>query len=1094
MYNKTIRIFTVFLMLLFLFVEVMAEGNVNKKPNRLSKTNGVPSKTHFNINNISTWIFDNGDSDISPTGNSGFIFPKGSNKAAVFESGFLWGAKVNGQVRVGGSTYNQGLLPGRILANGQREDDALPGVRIYRVRKDWETGNLSAEVNDGEGTEAEIRAQYEKDWNEWPAAWGAPYEDVDGNGSYDPNVDIPGVPGADQTIWYVANDLDPATTQQLYGSDPMGIEYQATFWGYASQTALGNTMFRKYKLINKSSDTFEDMYVSMWSDEDLGDAGDDFAGCDVDLSLMFVYNGVAIDPVYGATPPAVGFDFFQGPIVPGDPTDQAIFNNKFRTGFKNLPMTAHYFFINSDAVFSDPDLGDYANGTLQFYNLFQGLISTTGQPFTDPNTGEATKFALAGDPITGKGWVDGQLHPPGDRRQGMASGPFTMAPGDTQEVVVAELAAGNFGNVDRLSAVGLLKFFDQEAQNAYDNFFKIPSSPDAPKVTASELDGKVVLLWDQDRESVKKIESHNDGSYSFQGYVVYQFPSKSASFQDAKVVATFDKDDGVGKVIGPAFDSDAGVVLPQVLKFGSDSGIKRFITLDKDLFNAGAPLNDGTKYYYAVTSYSVSSNADAVPLVLESKVNIETVIPQSPAPGVREESEIGQVVTTTHVTGVSDGIVKVNVVDPAAVTGDDYQVNFENYEVYTDDGSGNIDTSLALGWTLFDVTTGKQVLGLQKNLSGVVNSYLVVDGLQVAVSGPEPGIKGDGDAMVEVAYGGTPLTEDQFDAAGAPYGGNKVWHSLSSASDTRYYFSASGSGSISRIMRYIDFAVPRDFELRFTDAGGLGVWAFEDDKIGTTPWELWDIGVATVDDPSDDVRMIPILLSQDSTKDAWGWANGTDNYFGFPASDIFYWMDPEGTDGYNKFVDVCNQSGGAGSTYDFQFDTSTEGYWMDFHGGFVYPWGRYIIADFSGNGAPPAGTTVRIITYKPLTADEQFTFTAPKVTKDLAAEKADVEKINVFPNPYYGVNPNEINKYQRFVTFNHLPNKAVIRVFNLAGQLVKTINKNSSDQFERWDLKNQNGLPAASGLYIVHIDMPDLGKTKILKVAIIQETQVLDRF
>jgi hypothetical protein len=106
----------------------------------------------------------------------------------------------------------------------------------------------------------------------------------------------------------------------------------------------------------------------------------------------------------------------------------------------------------------------------------------------------------------------------------------------------------------------------------------------------------------------------------------------------------------------------------------------------------------------------------------------------------------------------------------------------------------------------------------------------------------------------------------------------------------------------------------------------------------------------------------------------------------------------------------------------------------------------------------------------------------------------EVNKINVFPNPYYGVNSEELNKYNRFVTFSHLPTKATIRIFNLAGVLVKTIEKDNLDQFQRWDLLNQNGLPVASALYIVYIELPDLGTTKILKVAIIQEQQILDRF
>jgi hypothetical protein len=124
-----------------------------------------------------------------------------------------------------------------------------------------------------------------------------------------------------------------------------------------------------------------------------------------------------------------------------------------------------------------------------------------------------------------------------------------------------------------------------------------------------------------------------------------------------------------------------------------------------------------------------------------------------------------------------------------------------------------------------------------------------------------------------------------------------------------------------------------------------------------------------------------------------------------------------------------------------------------------------------------------------------FAFTAPKNTVgDAALAKADISRINVFPNPYYGVNPQETDKYNRFVTFSHLPQRAIIRIFNLAGVMVRKIDRLSSSQFEQWDLKNQEGLPVGSGLYIVHIDMPDLGTTKILKVAIVQEQQILDRF
>ena len=110
----------------------------------------------------------------------------------------------------------------------------------------------------------------------------------------------------------------------------------------------------------------------------------------------------------------------------------------------------------------------------------------------------------------------------------------------------------------------------------------------------------------------------------------------------------------------------------------------------------------------------------------------------------------------------------------------------------------------------------------------------------------------------------------------------------------------------------------------------------------------------------------------------------------------------------------------------------------------------------------------------------------------MALTKKDVEKINVFPNPYFGFHYRETAANNKYVTFSHLPDNAVIRIFDLSGVLVKTINHvSTSGQFDTWNLQNDYSYPVASGIYIVYIDMPDLGTTKILKLAVIQEQQLL---
>jgi len=141
--------------------------------------------------------------------------------------------------------------------------------------------------------------------------------------------------------------------------------------------------------------------------------------------------------------------------------------------------------------------------------------------------------------------------------------------------------------------------------------------------------------------------------------------------------------------------------------------------------------------------------------------------------------------------------------------------------------------------------------------------------------------------------------------------------------------------------------------------------------------------------------------------------------------------------------------------------------------------------------------TMQIFASNVNTPEDVFTFsTAGMEPKTSQADlEADVEKITVYPNPYYAFNPQEPDRFTRFVNFYHLPvrTKSIIRIFDLSGVLVRKLEKLESDntQFMRWDLRNEADLPVASGIYIAHIEMPDIGKEKVLKIFIVQPAQIL---
>ena len=415
----------------------------------------------ININDMVYWIYKSAWYTTHGSANSVQAdFPKGTG-GVIYADGIVWGGMVNDgneqSPRVGGTTYIEGLKAGVV-----RYDDSGNVIgsthpddhHIWWIRPDYQTADLTEDasmifqtINPSNVQIQEIYDNYAYFWQNWPTEWGAPYDDVNGDGFYEPEIDIPGIPGADQTIWVVANDVpeivdengiqwdeEQNTAPNLYGSDPIGIELQVTLWGYKSETGspLNNTVFKNIKinytgLVGGQADaSLSSFYISQWADPDLGMWTDDFVGVDVDRSLGFVYNGQLRDSVFNddhsMPTPAVGYSLLLSPTGEGETS------------------LSSFSYFGAGSEISDPDLGEY-NGSLQFYNLMLGLQPRPefpdGIPWIDNSTGQSTVFPLSGDPVFGAGDLDGVVLDPGDRRLVMSSGPLTLGLGDEVEMVIA---------------------------------------------------------------------------------------------------------------------------------------------------------------------------------------------------------------------------------------------------------------------------------------------------------------------------------------------------------------------------------------------------------------------------------------------------------------------------------------------------------------------------------------------------------------------------------------------------------------------------------------------------------------------------------
>jgi hypothetical protein len=1099
--------------LLFLIAGASAIGPSSQQ-NRtaFSKANALIVRTLSNINNWSYWKYYDGKSGLSPDDIAGGVYPRGT-AGVVFQDGFVWGGIVDGQIRVGGATYNVGTTAGYINASGaQVKPDQDSRIRIYRIRTDYATLSApqvlqdAAEINAvpaANVTEAMTDAvieQYKTDWKEWPVDLGAPFVDGDGNGVYGPTLDAdgfpeigagldyPGIANADQVVWFVCNDLDQGATEYMYGSLPIGLELQVTVWGYNQPGArLGQIIFQKYLLINKAGPQVDSMYVAQWCDPDLGNSTDDVVGCDVPLSLGYAYNGEAHDTdfdVFGLAPPAMGYDFFQGPIV-ASPGDTAIFNLKYRVGYKNLPMTSFGYFSAGNVEWEDPTLQSY-DGTLEWYNLLRGYITTNNvtnpTPFTHRATGEVTKFPLDGDPVLGTGDVDGEgsNFPPADRRMALCSGPFKLMPGDSQEVVVAMLG----GHADSyLQSVSDLKLTDVVAQKLFDDLFTtVPKAPAAPKVEVTPEENQIVLNWGSDQAAVAATENPVISGYAFQGYDIYQFPTATSGLSQAVRIGTFDLNDGVTTIYGLRFVPQFGQELEVPVQYGLDKGVQRYFVVDKN-YLTGEALFPGNTYYFAVTAYNYNPNPTLIQdKALESAATVIPVTTQSTKPGVRYGDTPGSEVAYHHTMGVSDGLMQVTVIDPAKLTGDSMEVYFTED---TDTASATYGETL---WNVKDVTTGLNLVTnqVQQATLAASDAQPIFAGLQVKVSGPPVGINllkpgpGGDDPNLAIGYGnGWNYTGTRWVSGYASAGGPTFFGGMFNGYD---FF-----GSTLTATEYVDVNIEWAGATDRTDLSAEGLAAAsqaeEPDRWSKAVVYRRDLGYAV----QPDLGMIPFALYDTSVDPA-------------RRLKIAFVEDANAGSGnllWDMGWDGSAFAAGGGREYIFMLnDTYDENYTdylnetLDGLGGpvmyAIWPAARgthpYLEADWD----------MEVYASKVnLAGEDVFSFRSPGNESSTSLAKQDVEKITVYPNPYYTFNEQEPDRFTQFVTFYHLPKKATIRIFDLSGVQVRKLEKNDNTQFFRWDLKNEANLPIASGLYIAYVDMPDLGKTKSLKVFIIQRKQIL---
>ncbi len=750
----------IFAMNIYAKENVGITGGTNNPPNSNqnravnSQCVNATAQIDLDINNVRAKILNGGDMwwDIFGSQTARYQVPKPASNSTIGPSSqfassvWVGGYDAGHQLKEAAQTYRQtgnDYWPGPL-----RPDATTDGPRCLNWDKFWKINRADVQayynwfwVNNSQGpnplTSNPTLSNALDQITNWPAFGPegqplAPFYDANGDGQYDittgdvPDFDVTGTRGCkaqlfgDQNIFWVFNDKGNIHTET--GGEAIGLEIQAQAFAFQTTDDLNNATFLKYKIINKSSFRLDSTFFGLWDDADLGYAFDDYVGCDVGLGLGILYNGTEVDgtgqtTAYGANPPAVGVDFFEGPYKDPNGIDDpassvpASFLN-YGDGIidnERLGMVNFMYFNNDFTPEGNPQATDdyyqYLTETWKDgqHVTYGGNGRTGGNVlchYMFPGTSDPTGFGT--NMVPQASWDETSSHNvPGDRRFIESAGPFTLQPGAVNYITVgvpwARTTQG--GN---LASVALLKGADIKAQLLFNNCFATLHGPDAPNLVIQELDKELILTWSNPKGSNNNPRdtsihppltpvfhdegytedydktSNADSLYRFQGYMIYQLIDGTVGAGDlynvnkARLAFQCDKKDGIAQIVNYTDDVTLSALVPQEMVNGADNGIVHSCRLSTDLFATGDNhLINNKTYYYAIIAYGYSPTQNPVnlntltdysPFIASNHYSdgylAHSAIPHIPAPeggGTVQQVDYGTGPTLTRVEGQGNG-------------------------------------------------------------------------------------------------------------------------------------------------------------------------------------------------------------------------------------------------------------------------------------------------------------------------------------------------------------------------------------------------------------------------------------------------------
>jgi hypothetical protein len=273
----------------------------------------------------------------------------------------------------------------------------------------------------------------------------------------------------DEALFFVINDrggLHEATGGTAWGFE---IQVMAYAFNCPQDSALNNTVFMHYKIINRKSSWLSSVLFGIYSDINIGNSQNDFIRSDIQRNSYYTYSASTFDPVLGNYFPAQATTILGGPLMDPDGLDnpaydtlfdnmncnEAINGQNFGDGIadnERFGMTGFISFNNGgNPVNNEPTAcGHYLkylqttwkDGTkLQYGGYGYDAVSPFGPDchFMYPGTTDPCDWGTNGNPPNGpRNWTEETaLNSSGDRQGLAVMGPLTIDAGDFREIDIA---------------------------------------------------------------------------------------------------------------------------------------------------------------------------------------------------------------------------------------------------------------------------------------------------------------------------------------------------------------------------------------------------------------------------------------------------------------------------------------------------------------------------------------------------------------------------------------------------------------------------------------------------------------------------------